>query len=91
MSRILQTKAVERIPKHAAQNSSGSGHRPLEAKLKHDIWHMLLLKIRKMATKQTLEIDYTKYNFHNSDENYEYKFQKGLSRETVEQISKIKT
>jgi Fe-S cluster assembly protein SufB len=43
-----------------------------------------------MATKQTLEIDYTKYDFHNSDESYEYKFQKGLSRETVEQISKIK-
>lgn len=49
-----------------------------------------LLKIRKMATKQTLEIDYTKYDFHNSDESYEYKFQKGLSRETVGQISKIK-
>jgi Fe-S cluster assembly protein SufB len=43
-----------------------------------------------MATKQTLEIDYTKYDFHNSDEGYEYKFKKGLSRETVEQISKIK-
>jgi len=43
-----------------------------------------------MATKQTLEIDYSKYDFHNSTEDYEYKFKKGLSRETVEQISKIK-
>jgi Fe-S cluster assembly protein SufB len=43
-----------------------------------------------MATKQTLEIDYSKYDFHNSTEGYEYKFKKGLSRETVEQISKIK-
>lgn len=43
-----------------------------------------------MATKQTLDIDYTKYNFHNSDEGYEYKFAKGLNRETVERISKIK-
>ncbi|HYW00738.1 MAG TPA: Fe-S cluster assembly protein SufB [Candidatus Acidoferrum sp.] len=43
-----------------------------------------------MATKQTMEIDYTKYDFHNSDEGYECKFPKGLSRETVERISKIK-
>jgi len=43
-----------------------------------------------MATKQVLDIDYTKYNFHDTDENYEYKFPKGLTREVVEQISKIK-
>ena len=43
-----------------------------------------------MATKQTLDIDYTKYNFKDSTEDYEYKFPKGLSREVVEQISKIK-
>lgn len=43
-----------------------------------------------MATKQVVDIDYTKYNFHDSDENYEYKFPKGLTREVVEQISKIK-
>ena len=43
-----------------------------------------------MATKQTLEIDYSKYDFHSSDAGYEYKFKKGLSRETVVQISKIK-
>ena len=43
-----------------------------------------------MATKQTLEIDYTKYDFHNSDQDYQYKFSKGLSRETVEEISRIK-
>ena len=43
-----------------------------------------------MASKQVLDIDYTKYNFRDSDENYEYKFPKGLSRDVVEQISKIK-
>jgi Fe-S cluster assembly protein SufB len=43
-----------------------------------------------MATKQVLDIDYTKYNFHDTDENYEYKFPKGLTGEVVEQISKIK-
>jgi Fe-S cluster assembly protein SufB len=43
-----------------------------------------------MATKQMMEIDNTKYNFHNSDEGYECKFPKGLGRETVEHISRIK-
>ena len=43
-----------------------------------------------MATKQVVDIDYTKYNFRDSDESYEYKFPKGLTREVVERISKIK-
>jgi len=43
-----------------------------------------------LAAKQVLDIDYTKYNFHDSDENYEYKFPKGLSRDVVERISTIK-
>ena len=43
-----------------------------------------------MATKQTLDIDYTKYNFRDSTEDYEYKFPKGLTREVVEKISAIK-
>jgi len=43
-----------------------------------------------MATKQTLDIDYTKYNFHDSDSTYEYKFPTGLNREIVEKISEIK-
>src|SRR5208337_161643 len=43
-----------------------------------------------MATKQTLDIDYTKYNFRDSTESYEYKFPKGLTREVVEKISGIK-
>jgi len=43
-----------------------------------------------MATKQTLDIDYTKYNFRDPDTSYEYKFPKGLSREIVERISNIK-
>ena len=43
-----------------------------------------------MAAKQVLDIDYTKYNFHDSDESYEYKFPRGLSREVVEHISRIK-
>ena len=43
-----------------------------------------------MATKQTLDIDYTKYNFRDSDESYEYKLPPGLTREVVERISKIK-
>jgi len=37
-----------------------------------------------------VDIDYTKYNFRDSDESYEYKFPKGLTREVVERISKIK-
>ncbi len=37
-----------------------------------------------------MDIDYTKYNFRDSDESYEYKFPKGLTREVVERISKIK-
>ena len=43
-----------------------------------------------MASKQVLDIDYTKYNFHDSDKGYEYKFPRGLSREVVERISRIK-
>ena len=43
-----------------------------------------------MTTKQTLDIDYTKYNFRDPDTSYEYKFPKGLSREIVERISDIK-
>ena len=43
-----------------------------------------------MATKQTLDIDYTKYNFRDADTSYEYKFDKGLTREVVEHISRIK-
>jgi Fe-S cluster assembly protein SufB len=43
-----------------------------------------------MAVKQTLDIDYTKYNFRDSDASYEYKFAKGLTREVVEHISRIK-
>ena len=43
-----------------------------------------------MATKQVVDIDYTKYNFRDSDEGYEYKFPKGLTKEVVERISKIK-
>jgi Fe-S cluster assembly protein SufB len=43
-----------------------------------------------MATKQTLDIDYTKYNFRDPDTSYEVKFPKGLSREIVERISEIK-
>ena len=43
-----------------------------------------------MATKQVLDIDYTKYNFRDSTEDYEYKFPQGLTREVVERISKIK-
>jgi len=37
-----------------------------------------------------MDVDYTKYNFRDSDESYEYKFPKGLTREVVERISKIK-
>jgi len=43
-----------------------------------------------LASKQVLDIDYTKYSFHDSDESYQYKFPRGLSREVVEQISRIK-
>ena len=43
-----------------------------------------------MASKQVLDIDYTKYSFHDSDESYQYKFPRGLRREVVEQISRIK-
>jgi len=43
-----------------------------------------------LASKQVLNIDYTKYSFHDSDESYQYKFPRGLSREVVEQISRIK-
>ena len=43
-----------------------------------------------MAAKQVLDIDYTKYSFHDSDESYQYKFPRGLSREVVEHISRIK-
>jgi Fe-S cluster assembly protein SufB len=43
-----------------------------------------------MAAKQVLDIDYTKYNFRDSDESYEYKFPKGLTREIVARISEIK-
>ncbi|HYB84044.1 MAG TPA: Fe-S cluster assembly protein SufB, partial [archaeon] len=43
-----------------------------------------------MSSKQVLDIDYTKYNFRDSDESYEYKFPKGLTREIVERISQIK-
>src|SRR5208282_3572568 len=43
-----------------------------------------------LATKQVMDVDYTKYNFRDSDESYEYKFPKGLTREVVERISKIK-
>lgn len=37
-----------------------------------------------------LDIDYTKYNFHDSDANYQSKFPPGLNREVVERISKLK-
>jgi Fe-S cluster assembly protein SufB len=43
-----------------------------------------------LTSKQVVDIDYTKYNFRDSDESYEYKFPKGLTREVVERISKIK-
>ena len=43
-----------------------------------------------MERPQTIEIDYTKYNFRSSDSDYQLKFAKGLSREVVEHISKIK-
>ncbi len=43
-----------------------------------------------MATKTVVDIDYTKYAFHESDKDYVFKSQKGLSRDTIKQISKHK-
>jgi Fe-S cluster assembly protein SufB len=37
-----------------------------------------------------VDIDYSKYNFRDSDESYEYKFPKGLTRDIVSRISQIK-
>src|SRR3989338_133115 len=40
-------------------------------------------------TEQIFDKDYSRYGFHDKEE-YVFKTQKGLSKETVEQISKIK-
>jgi Fe-S cluster assembly protein SufB len=42
-----------------------------------------------MATKAVVDIDYSKYNFRD-DVQYQFKSEKGLSREIVEQISQMK-
>ena len=42
-----------------------------------------------MATEQTFENDYSKYGFHDK-EDYFFKAKKGLSKEIVEEISRIK-
>ena len=42
-----------------------------------------------MATKE-LDMDYSKYDFKDSTEVYAYLSKKGLSRGTVEEISKMK-
>ncbi|MBS3101182.1 Fe-S cluster assembly protein SufB, partial [Candidatus Woesearchaeota archaeon] len=41
------------------------------------------------ATEQVFDKDYSRYGFHDKEE-YVFKAQKGLSKEIVEQISKIK-
>ena len=41
------------------------------------------------ATEQVFDKDYSRYGFHDKEE-YVFKSQKGLSKEIVEQISKIK-
>ena len=43
-----------------------------------------------MALKSNLNMDYSKYDFKDSTDLYVYTSKKGLSRETVEEISKIK-
>ncbi len=45
--------------------------------------------MREMATKTVVDIDYSKYNFRDEVE-YQFKAKKGLSRELVEQISRMK-
>ncbi len=43
-----------------------------------------------MAQKEELMMDYSKYNFRDSSVNYQYISEKGLSKEKVAQISKMK-
>ena len=44
----------------------------------------------KCMTSEELNMDYSKYDFKDSTDLYVYTSKKGLSRETVEEISKIK-
>jgi Fe-S cluster assembly protein SufB len=44
----------------------------------------------KLMTSEELNMDYSKYDFKDSTDLYVYTSKKGLSRETVEEISKIK-
>ena len=43
-----------------------------------------------MTTKSNLDMDYSNYDFKDSTELYVYLSKKGLSRGTVEEISKLK-
>ncbi len=43
-----------------------------------------------MAQKQELEMDYSKYNFRDSSVNYQYISEKGISKEKVAEISRMK-
>ncbi|MGA6922659.1 MAG: hypothetical protein WBY22_07035, partial [Nitrososphaeraceae archaeon] len=46
--------------------------------------------IQVMTTKSNLDMDYSKYDFKDSTDLYVYLSKKGLSRGTVEEISKLK-
>ena len=43
-----------------------------------------------MALKSNLNMDYSKYDFKDSIDQYVYLSKKGLARKTVEEISKLK-
>ena len=52
-------------------------------------YESLVRKIKKMAQDQTFEKDYSKYGFHDK-EDYVFKSGKGLSKELIEEISRMK-
>jgi Fe-S cluster assembly protein SufB len=43
-----------------------------------------------MALKSDINLDYSKYDFKDSTDRYIYLSKKGLARETVEEISRLK-
>jgi len=43
-----------------------------------------------MVAQESMDLDYSKYDFKYSTKDYVYKSEKGLSREVVESISDIK-
>ena len=51
----------------------------------------MALDIKPTVKPEELTKDEYKYGFHDSDANYSFKSGKGLTRETVEQISEMKS